>query len=78
MSEFSEQQLEEIHCLALFDLNNTHEGLKIHQSANNNTIGAAKRLYKKGLITQDDGGYLTPLGQEAAEFMHGLRSILRD
>ena len=78
MSEFSNEQLEEIHCLALFDLNNTHEGLKIHHTAKEETIGAANRLHKKGLITQNDGGYLTTLGQEAAEFMQGLRSILRD
>jgi len=35
------------------------------------------RLYKKGLVTQEDGGYLTSLGQEAAEFAQGLLSILR-
>ena len=78
MSEFSNEQLEEIHCLALFDLNNTHEGLKIHNTAKTEVIAAAKRLHKKGLITKSDGGYLTTLGQEAAEFMQGLRSILRD
>ena len=78
MSEFSNEQLQEIHCLALFDLNNSHEGLKIHNTANVETISAAKRLYKKGLITRDDGGYLTSLGKEAAEFMQRLRSILRD
>jgi len=78
MTEFTNDQLEEIHCLVLFDLNNTHEGLKVHHTARSETIAAIKRLHKKGLITQEDGGYLTSLGQEAAEFAQGLRSILRD
>jgi len=78
MTEFSNEQLEEIHCLILFDLNNTHEGLKVHHNARAESIEAMRRLYKKGMITQDDGGYLTSLGKEAAEFAHGLKSILRD
>ena len=77
MTEFTTEQLDEIHCLTLFDLNNTHEGLKVHHTAKAETIDAIKRLHGKGLITQDDGGYLTALGQEAAEFTQGLRSILR-
>jgi len=78
MNEFTNEQLEEIHCLTLFDLNNTHEGLKVHHTARPETIAAIKRLHKKGLVSQDDGGYLTALGQEAAEFTASLRSILRD
>lgn len=78
MTEFSNEQLEEIHCLNLFDLNNTHEGLKVHHTAREETIDAIERLHKKGLVTQADGGYLTSLGQEAAEFIQGLQSILRD
>lgn len=78
MHEFSNEQLEEIHCLALFDLSNTHEGLKVHHTARPETIEAIGRLYAKGLVSQQDGGYLTSLGQEAAEFVQGLKSILRD
>ena len=77
MSEFTREQLEEIHCLALFDLHNTTEGLKVHNTAREETIDAIKRLHGKGLISKDDGGYLTSLGQEAAEFVNGLRTILR-
>ena len=78
MTEFTRDQLEEIHCLTLFDLNNTTEGLKVHHTARAETISAMKSLHSKGLISQDDGGYLTSLGQEAAEFVNGLRTILRD
>ncbi len=77
MTNFNAEQLDEIHCLNLFDLNNTQTGLKVHHTATPESISAMKRLYKKGLVTQDDGGYLTPLGQEAAEFAQGLLSILR-
>ena len=78
MTDFNNDQQREIHCLMLFDLNNTHEGLKVHQSAAKETIDAMKRLHHKGMTTQEDGGYLTNLGREAAEFAQGLQSILRD
>ncbi len=77
MTDFNNKQLDEIHCLNLFDLNNTQAGIKVHHTAKPESIAAMKRLYKKGLVTNDDGGYLTALGQEAAEFAQGLLSILR-
>jgi len=78
MTEFNSQQLEEIHVLSLYDLNNSHEGLKAHQDARAETLQAMERLFKKGLVSQSDGGYLTALGREAAEFAQALKSILRD
>jgi len=77
MNDFNNEQLDEIHCLNLFDLNNTTEGLKVHNNAKPETITAMQRLFDKGIVTQSDGGYLTVLGQEAAEFAQGLLSILR-
>jgi len=77
MTDFNNDQLSEIHCLNLFDLNNTHVGLKVHHTAKPDRIEAMKRLFEKGLVTQEDGGYLTSLGQEAAELAQGLQSILR-
>ncbi len=77
MTDFNNEQLDEIHCLNLFDLNNTQVGLKVHHTAKPESIAAMKRLFEKGLVDHDDGGYLTPLGQEAAEFAQGLLSILR-
>ena len=43
------------------------EGLKVHHTADQWMVDAAKRLFEKGLTSQDDGGYLTDLGQEALE-----------
>ncbi len=77
MTEFTTEQLEEIHVLGLFDLNNTHEGLKAHHTAREETLAAIKRLFDKGMVSQSDGGYLTSLGQEAAEFVQGLKTVLR-
>jgi uncharacterized protein (TIGR02647 family) len=39
-------------------------------------IEAAKRLCAKGLTTQNDGGYLTDLGIEAAEHAQRMLTIL--
>jgi len=39
-------------------------------------IAAAKRLFDKGLISQNDGGYLTDLGVETAEHAQKMLTIL--
>jgi len=39
-------------------------------------IAAAQRLFSKGLITQEDGGYLTSLGRTASEHAQDLLRIL--
>ena len=66
----------ELEVLALFDLESTLEGLKIHQHAAPEKVAAAQRLFEKTLIDQPDGGYLTSLGRDAAESVQVLLSIL--
>ena len=66
----------ELEVLALFDLESTLEGLKIHQHAAPEKVAAAQRLFEKKLIDQPDGGYLTSLGRDAAESVQVLLSIL--
>jgi hypothetical protein len=39
-------------------------------------IAATQRLYDKGLLTQADGGYLTSLGRDAAEYAQAALTIL--
>jgi uncharacterized protein (TIGR02647 family) len=70
--------LEEVELLNLFDLHSTLEGLKIHHEAAPERISAAKRLFVKNIITLEDGGFLTPLGREAAELAQGLVTMLRE
>lgn len=73
---FSADNVAELDLLLLFDLTSNLEGLKIHKSAEPGIIAAANRLFEKGFITQVDGGYLTTLGNEAAEQAQSLFTML--
>lgn len=73
---YSSDNIAELEVLMLFDLDNTQEGIKIHKTADEAVIAAAKRLFENGFITQVDGGYLTSLGTEAAEHTQKLYTML--
>lgn len=74
---FNPDRIEELNILALFDLSTTtQEGIKVHKAAGQNAIAATERLHVQGLITLNDGGYLTPLGVRAAEHAQALLTIL--
>jgi len=68
--------IEEVNILARFNLSTTQEGIKVHSSADEDVITATQRLYDKGLLTQPDGGYLTPLGLKVAEHLQNALVIL--
>lgn len=74
---FSQSLVDELNLLVKFDLSSTQAGLKVHSTANSEHIAAAARLYDKGLTTQSDGGYLTDLGRETAEFASSALRILQ-
>ena len=73
---YSPELVEEFKLLCLYNLATTQEGIKVHKTAEPAAIAAARRLHQKGLITQDDGGYLTNLGIEATEHARALLAIL--
>lgn len=74
---FSPDHIAELNLLALFHSTSAQEGIKVHRhSAPEESVKAAERLHEKGLITQNDGGYLTALGSEAVELTQKLQSIL--
>lgn len=73
---YTSELLEELKILSLFNLTTTQEGIKVHSSAEPDAIAATRRLYEKGLVTQDDGGYLTTLGRDAAQHAQDLLTIL--
>jgi len=73
---YNRELMEELNVLALFDLESTQTGIKVHSDARPELIEATKRLYEKGLVSNPDGGYLTPLGQDAAENSSVLLTIL--
>ena len=73
---FTSQNLAELDVLLHFKSLSGLEGIKIHKSADAAMISAARQLYEGGFITQVDGGYLTPLGVQAAEHAHSLFMML--
>lgn len=68
--------VDELNLLLKFSQHSTQEGIKVHHSAAPSIIDAAKRLHNKGLVSQDDGGYLTDRGIELAEQANGLINAL--
>lgn len=74
--QFTQDNLDELNVLLLFKLTTTQEGIKVHKTAPSNTIEATRRLFQKGLITLEDGGYLTALGHEASEQAHFVVGLL--
>nr|WP_299242429.1 TIGR02647 family protein [uncultured Halomonas sp.] len=72
---YSQEILEELNVLCLFNLSTTQEGIKVHSSADPAKIAAVSRLYERGLVTQADGGYLTGLGRDAAMQAQDLLTI---
>ncbi len=73
---FTPDLVNELNTLVRFDLANTQQGIKIHKIADPQIIAATLRLYRKGLVTQMDGGYLTGLGRDAAEHAQAALTIL--
>ncbi|WP_194788184.1 TIGR02647 family protein [Pseudomonas sp. UFMG81] len=74
---FTPELIAELEVLALFNLDSHQEGIKVGSSAPPALIAAAKRLYEKELTDQPDGGYLTSLGNDAAESVQLLLTILK-
>ncbi|WP_394751743.1 TIGR02647 family protein [Crenothrix sp.] len=75
---YTQDILEELDLLSRYNLSTTLEGIKVHQhTASEATIAATQRLHKKGLVSQEDGGYLTSLGREAAEHAQAFLRILK-
>ncbi len=68
--------VDEIEVLLRYNLDSTQEGIKVHHTAREGLISATKRLYEKGLVGREDGGYLTDLGHEAAEHTQAALRIL--
>ena len=73
---YTQDIVDELNILVRYNLNTTQEGIKVHKSAAPEVIAATKRLYDKGLVTQEDGGYLTSLGHEAAEQAQTVLNLL--
>lgn len=66
----------EMQVLRMFDTSTSQSGLKVHSDAEPEIINATRRLHEKQLISQVDGGYLTPLGYECSVHLQQLLQIL--
>lgn len=73
---FNKDIVEEMNLLKQFPLESTQAGLKVHSDAAPEAIEAMKRLFTKGLVTQEDGGYLTNHGIETAEQVQSILRVL--
>ena len=73
---YTDQIIEEVNILARYNFDTSQEGIKVHSSAESDVIEATERLFNKGLVSQQDGGYLTSLGRDAAEHAQNLLFIL--
>jgi len=71
-----QQLVDEIEVLLRYNLDTTHEGIKVHNDARQALRDATLRLFNKGLVSQEDGGYLTDLGHEVAEHTQAALAIL--
>ncbi|MCX7102453.1 MAG: TIGR02647 family protein [Methylobacter sp.] len=74
---YTQPIVEELNILVRYNLATTQEGIKVHKTATPETIAATHRLFEKGLISQDDGGYLTNIGLETAKQAQAVLDILR-
>lgn len=75
---YTSDLVEEMNALVRFDLSSNQHGVKVHKTADAAVIAATSRLYRKGLITQPDGGYLTSLGRNAAEHAQAALALLTE
>ncbi|MCX4189761.1 TIGR02647 family protein [Methylophaga sp. OBS3] len=72
-----QQQVDQIEVLLHFNLDSTLQGIKIHHDARQGLVDAAKQLHELGLISNEDGGYLTELGHKAAEHLQQALRIMK-
>jgi uncharacterized protein (TIGR02647 family) len=73
---YTQDIVEELNILVRYNLSTTQEGIKVHKTAAPEIIAATRRLFDKGLVTLEDGGYLTDLGHEAAEQAQTVLNLL--
>lgn len=74
---YTQDIVEELNVLVRYNLSTTQEGIKVHKTATPEICAATHRLFEKGLVSQDDGGYLTNLGLETAAQAQAVLDILR-
>jgi uncharacterized protein (TIGR02647 family) len=74
---FTPAIMEEMNLLLQFDSASLERGIKVHSDARPEVIAACQSLHEKGMVSHDDGGYLTNAGVEAQSHAQALSGLLR-
>ncbi|MDN4504433.1 TIGR02647 family protein [Alteromonadaceae bacterium BrNp21-10] len=73
---YSQEMLDEVNLLLKFPFDSMLQGIKVHHDADPKVVAACQRLFDKGVIDQNDGGYLTDLGRDLFEHAQTLQLAL--
>ena len=75
--QFDQTMIDEFTLLAKFPRESKMQGIKLHSDAEPALLSAAQRLFDKGVIDSQDGGYLTELGLDLIEHVTVIHSALK-
>ncbi len=75
---FDSSHIEALNLLLLFDSASQDHGIKVHSDARPEVVAACRQLCERGLVTREDGGYLTDAGIEALGHAEVLAGLLAD
>jgi len=74
--QITEHFVDDLKLLACYDPANLEQGIKLHENCATSLREAGGRLHALGMITEPDGGYLTPFGITMVEHMQHLITAL--
>lgn len=77
LEQISDDVVSQLKLLACFDPANLNLGIKIRSDMPQSLKQAAIQLHQQGLITESDGGYLTPFGMTMVEHLQHLLVALK-
>lgn len=77
IDQISDDVINQLKILACFDPANMSLGIKLRSDMSEELCQAAVRLHQQGLISAEDGGYLTPFGMSMVEHLQHLLVALK-
>ncbi|PJG59950.1 TIGR02647 family protein [Aeromonas cavernicola] len=77
IDQISDDVINQLKVLACFDPANLSLGIKLRSDMAEELCQAAAHLHRQGLISAEDGGYLTPFGMTMVEHLQHLLVALK-
>ncbi|MGL4249752.1 MAG: TIGR02647 family protein [Aeromonas sp.] len=77
IDQISDDVINQLKILACFEPANLSQGIKLRSDMQQELCEAAVRLHQQGLISAEDGGYLTPFGMTIVEHLQHLLVALK-